>query len=211
MPPSWPQLRYSLYAPIYDLFAGRFARQRQRSLRLAGPGVQDRVLLVGAGTGLDLPELRACGEVLATDISPAMLARLSRRAARLGMTVKAQVMDAEALDAPDGHYTLVVLHLILAVVDDPIRTLREVERVLAPGGRVAVFDKFLPDGASPPGWRRALNVPLRWLATDINRRFADIVRYTQLRVAHDEPALWGGTFRVIQLVKPSDSAHHARS
>ena len=32
-----------------------------------------------------------------------------------------------------------------------------------------------------------------------------------LRVAHDEPALWGGTFRVIQLVKPSDSAHHARS
>ena len=75
MPPSWPQLRYSLYAPIYDLFAGRFARQRQRSLRLAGPGAQDRVLLVGAGTGLDLPELRACGEVLATDISPAMLAR----------------------------------------------------------------------------------------------------------------------------------------
>ena len=116
MPPSWPQLRYSLYAPIYDLFAGRFARQRQRSLRLAGPGAQDRVLLVGAGTGLDLPELRACGEVLATDISPAMLARLSRRAARLGMTVKAQVMDAEALDAPDDHYTLVVLHLILAVV-----------------------------------------------------------------------------------------------
>ena len=82
----------------------------------------------------------------------------------------------------------------------------QVGRVLAPGGRVAIFDKFLPDGVTPPRWRQALNVPLRWLATDINRRFADIVGYTQLRVAHDEPALWGGTFRVIQLVKLSDSA-----
>lgn len=206
MPPSWPHLRYSLYAPIYDLLAGRFSRQRQRSIRLAGPSARDRILLVGAGTGLDLPELAGCAEVLATDISPAMLARLRKRAARLGMTVDARVMDAEALDAPDSHYTLVVLHLILAVVDDPIRTLREVERVLAPGGRVAIFDKFLPDGTTPPRWRQALNVPLRWLATDINRRFADIVGYTGLRVAHDEPALWGGTFRVIQLVKLSDSA-----
>ena len=206
MPPSWPHLRYSLYAPIYDLLAGRFSRQRQRSIRLAGPGGRDRVLLVGAGTGLDLPELGGCAELVATDISPAMLARLRKRATRLEMTVDARVMDAEALDAPDNHYTLVVLHLILAVVDDPIRTLREVERVLAPGGRVAVFDKFLPDGTTPPRWRQALNVPLRWLATDINRRFADIVGYTRLRVAHDEPALWGGTFRVIQLVKLSDSA-----
>ena len=109
------------------------------------------------------------------------------------MTVKAQVMDAEALDVPDDHYTLVVLHLILAVVDDPDPHLREVERVLAPGGRVAVFDHSRR--RQPARLAAALNVPLRWLATDINRRFADIVRYTQLRVAHDEPALWGGTFR----------------
>lgn len=207
---SWSHLRYSLYAPVYDLFAGRFARQRQRSLRLAGPGARDKVLLVGAGTGLDLPELSGCGEVLATDISPMMLARLRWRAARLGVAVDARVMNAESLDLPDNHYSLVVLHLILAVVDDPIRTLREVERVLAPGGRVAVFDKFLPDGTRPSSWRRAVNVPLRWLATDINRRLGDMVGYTSLRVAHDEPALWGGTFRVVQLVKPSDPAYHVR-
>ena len=86
MPP--PGLALLALRTDYDLFAGRFAVSA--SVRCGWPGRgAGQVLLVGAGTGLDLPELRACGEVLATDISPVMLARLSRRAARLGMTVNA--------------------------------------------------------------------------------------------------------------------------
>ena len=88
---------------------------------------------------------------------------------------------------------LVVLHLILAVVDDPIRTCARWSGCWRQGGRAAVFDKFLPDGASPPGWRRALNVPAGWPPTSIAALPISCAT-PSLRVAHDEPALWAEPF-----------------
>jgi phosphatidylethanolamine/phosphatidyl-N-methylethanolamine N-methyltransferase len=79
----WNRLRYAVWAPVYDAIvrAAGFDAARRLSidrLRLA-PG--DRVLMVGAGTGLDLAFVSSNVHVTAIDITPSML-QLERRAGR---------------------------------------------------------------------------------------------------------------------------------
>ncbi|ACO76094.1 class I SAM-dependent methyltransferase [Laribacter hongkongensis] len=192
----WNRLRYNAYAAIYDRPGRFFTPCRARSLALAAIRPGERVLLVGAATGLDLELLPRQADVCAIDYAPAMVERLILRARELAFPVDARVMDAQAMEYPDDSFDVVVLHLILAVVPDPLACIREVERVLRPGGRVVVFDKFLPDGAQASLPRRALNLLTTVLATDINRRLADIMAGTALVKLYDEPVLWGDTFRV---------------
>lgn len=92
---------------------------------------------MGAGTGADLPFIPATVQITAVDITQVMLQRLRQRATSLGMTVDVQVMDGQALEFSSEQFDAVILHLILAVIPDPIACIREVERVLKPGGRAA--------------------------------------------------------------------------
>ncbi|AXK38777.1 class I SAM-dependent methyltransferase [Crenobacter cavernae] len=193
--------RYTLYSPVYDLVAGLFVEQRRRAIALLAPRPDDKVLIVGAGSGLDLDFLLSQRSLTAIDITPAMISRLERRAQKLGVDIDARVMDAQRMDFPDAHFDVVVLHLILAVVPDPIACIREVERVLKPGGRAVVFDKFLPDGKRPGPVRWLANPIARLVATDINRRLADILSATALVKVHDEDAGFGGFFRIVLLRK----------
>ena len=158
--------------------------------------------MVGAGTGRDLPLLPADARVTATDLTPAMVERTRRRAAGLGRAVDARVMDAQALDFADGAFDAVVLHLILAVVPAPVAALREAERVLRPGGRAVVFDKWVPDDTAPSALRRMANVVADAVATDITRRLGDLVSATGFVVEHREPAGAGGFFSVALLRRP---------
>ncbi|HZF66571.1 MAG TPA: methyltransferase domain-containing protein [Gemmatirosa sp.] len=199
---SWNRLRYTLYAPVYDLAVARlplFRRGRRRSLALAALRPGERALLVAAGTGLDLELLPDGVEVIATDLTPAMVARLALRADALrragrDLRVRAEVMDAGRLGLPDASVDCVVLHLALAVVPDPVAAIREAARVLRPGGRVAVFDKFLPDGARPTLVRRVAAAVARVVATDLNRQLGPLLAAAGLREVAREPVGLGGAF-----------------
>lgn len=192
----WNRLRYTVYAPFYDLIVGRISRGRRRAIELLGVRSGERVLIDGCGTGLDLELLPRDCHVTAIDITPAMVERTRARAASLGMTIEARVMDAAHLDFADETFDCVVLHLILAVVPDPYATAREAARVLRRGGRASVFDKF---ATRPTVVRRALNLVTNFLATDITRRLDDILAGTDLRVVRDEPSVFWGLFRVFSL------------
>jgi len=201
----WNRWRYTALAPGYDAVVGEFAKARRRSidgLELP-PGAE--VLLVGAGTGLDLDHFPTGVKLTAVDLTPAMLARLSRRASRLGLEVETRVMDGERLEFPDASFHAVVAHLVLEVIPDPVRAIREMARVLKPGGRVAVFDKFLGDPASPSLPRRAANALTRVVGIDINRRFGPLVEASGLVLEWEEPLGLTGLFRLARLVKPSQA------
>ena len=195
------RLRYSLYVPLYDRVAGLFAGWRRRSIGLLAPRAGERVLLLGAGSGLDLDYLMMQPELCTIDITPAMIKRLRQHAANLGLQVDAQVMDGQALDFADASFDAVILHLILAVIPDPQACLREVERVLKPGGRVVILDKFLPDGSRASLPRRLANLLTSVLATSIDRRLADILAATQLTKTYDESVGFSGFFRIVLLRK----------
>jgi ubiquinone/menaquinone biosynthesis C-methylase UbiE len=194
------RLRYTLWAPGYDLVGRRFDRPRRRSIELLALTPGERVLIVGGGTGCDLPLLPDGVQVVCTDLTPAMLEK-ARRHAR--PQIEFAVMDGHALEFEDGSFDAVILHLILAVIPDPARCLSEAARVLKPGGRIAVLDKFVPDRESVPAWRRLANLATNLLATDITRRLGDILGAAgaPLRVAHDEPVGAAGFFRIVLLRK----------
>jgi len=200
----WDRLRYTVWAPAYDAIAGAagFDAARRSSidrLRLA-PG--DRVLIVGAGTGLDLDFVPSNVHVTAIDVTPAMLKQLERRAAGAGRSVTTHIMDARDLAFADASFDAVVMHLILAVMPQPERGVREAVRVLKPGGRIAIFDKFLRDQERPSLKRRLLNALAKPLFSDLNRRLGPLLAGTPLVIEQDEPVAFGGSYRVVTLMNP---------
>lgn len=207
----WNRLRYTVWAPAYDAIvrAGGFDAGRRLSIDRLRLAPSDRVLIVGAGTGLDLDFLPSNVHVTAIDVTPAMLKHLELRAAGTGRSVTTRIMDARQLAFPDSSFDAVVMHLILAVMPQPERGLSEAVRVLKPGGRVAVFDKFLGDEDRPSLKRRLLNVFAKPLFSDLNRRLGPLVAGTPLVIEHDEPVAFGGTYRVVTLMNPKRGSQPA--
>ena len=196
MPPNaWQRFRYTIWAPFYDRVT-KLHRERRRSIELLGLKPGERVLIIGCGTGADIPFLPADVHVLATDLTPAML-RQAEAHARPG--VEFRVQDGHALDLPDGSFDAAILHMVLEVIPDPAQCLREAARVLRSGGRIAVFDKFLPDGHRPGPLARLGLALLDLVFTSTNRRMGEILERAAapLEVACDEPSV--GAYRHVVL------------
>ncbi|MGB7623118.1 MAG: class I SAM-dependent methyltransferase [Terriglobia bacterium] len=199
----WNRIRYSFYAPFFDVIVRPFEKVRKRAIELLAPGPGAQVLIVGAGTGCDLEYLPRGSIVHAVDISPAMIGRVRKRAQRLGLQVRAEVMDGEKLRFEDEAFDHVLLHLVLAIVPDPIACAREAVRVLKPRGTLSILDKFLPDGTRPSWRRRVLNVPANFFFTDINRQLGPILEAAKLENRYEEAALLNGVFKIVIAGKPT--------
>lgn len=197
----WNQIRYSVYAPIYDLIANVFHAQRKKSIALLNIQPKEKVLIVGAGTGLDLPLIPDDCELTVTDLTPAMLEILEKRSRELQKTVTVLTMDGQKLEFADNSFDKIILHLILAVIPDPVACLRESARVCKPGGSIVVFDKFVPLGQKAGIGRKILNVLTNIAATNITRDFDAINKDIGLTIEHQETAGLNGNFRIILLQK----------
>jgi len=196
------QRAYTLWAPVYDWVVASSTREsRRKSLALLGDAAGQRILLVGVGTGLDLPLLPVRGRYVGLDLTPAMLRRARRAAEKIGIDVSLQIGDAMRLPYRDGVFDAVVLHLILAVASDPRAVLGEAARVAKTGGRLLILDKFLrPNEAAP--LRRLISPLLGRVATRTDVVFEDVLASCPgLRVVSDEPELAGGWFRRILLTR----------
>lgn len=195
------QTIYQLWAPIYDKVMGPFAgKARRHAIELLNLRAGDSVLLSGVGTGLDLPHIRAGVKVTGVDLSPAMLRKAHEKTA--GHNVLLCEMDAQALDFPASSFDAVILNLILSVVPDGAAAFREAWRVLRPGGRAVIFDKFATEDRPISALRRGVGKIISLFGTDPNRRLSDIVsRPPDLTVERDEPSLLRGQYRIVLLRK----------
>jgi phosphatidylethanolamine/phosphatidyl-N-methylethanolamine N-methyltransferase len=111
------RLSYSLVAPLYDIAIERPMRAaREQSLRALPTDAGKRILISGAGTGLDLPLLPALHRYTALDFNAAMLARAKARGENLDIDFV--LGDSMALPFVDAQFDYVVLYLILAVVPE---------------------------------------------------------------------------------------------
>jgi ubiquinone/menaquinone biosynthesis C-methylase UbiE len=133
-----PREAWDAIAEGYDRYvAPQESELANEALRLVGLGPGQRFLDVAAGTGgLGLPAARLGARVLATDWSPAMIARFEARVRKEGLTGEGRVMDCHALDLPDGGFDVTGSQFGVMLVPDQERALREMVRVTKPGGRV---------------------------------------------------------------------------
>lgn len=143
-------------APSYDrtnsvLSMGIHHLWRQRAVRASGAKIGDRVLDCATGTG-DLAlafkgAVGAPGQVTGTDFCAEMMETAPAKAAARGLAVTFEVADAMALPYPTASFDVASISFGIRNVDDPVQCLREMGRVVRPGGRVVVLEFGQPGGA----------------------------------------------------------------
>lgn len=131
---------WSAVAEAYDRFSQQvtlpFAEDAAQLVRI---GQGTRVLDVAAGTGnFALAAARRGARVLATDFAPGMIDRLRARAMAERLTVEAAVMDGQALELPDRSFDVAASIFGLLFFPDHDQGIRELRRVLVPGGRAVI-------------------------------------------------------------------------
>jgi demethylmenaquinone methyltransferase/2-methoxy-6-polyprenyl-1,4-benzoquinol methylase len=146
---------FSAIAPRYDLAnevlsLGIHHRWRRRAVEASGARSGLSVLDCATGTGdLALAFKRAVGrqgEVVGTDFCAEMLERAPSKAQSAGLEVRFEVADALALPYPNGRFDIASIAFGIRNVDDPVRCLAELARVVRPGGRVVVLEFGQPTG-----------------------------------------------------------------
>jgi demethylmenaquinone methyltransferase/2-methoxy-6-polyprenyl-1,4-benzoquinol methylase len=146
---------FSSIATRYDvtnevLSLGIHRLWRRKAVRLSGAKPGDAVLDCATGTGdLALAFKRQVGEagrVVGTDFCKEMLDSAPAKAEREGLRLEFQVADAMALPFADDSFDVASIAFGIRNVDDPVKCLSEMARVVRPGGRVVVLEFGQPTG-----------------------------------------------------------------
>ncbi|SHI64992.1 class I SAM-dependent methyltransferase [Clostridium intestinale] len=195
---------YKRWVGLYDLLFGSkyISKQRKAEISMLNLKEEDNILFVGIGTGEDLRFIPKGINVTGVDITNEMLDIARKKVDELGLE-KANIinMDGQNLEFEQNHFDYVVLNLILSVIPDGNKALKEAYRVLKPGGKIAIFDKFIEDEKSPNIMRLLLNRITKSLGTDINRKFSKIIENVNLKVQEEKKSILGGMYRIIILEK----------
>ncbi|MGH2984358.1 MAG: class I SAM-dependent methyltransferase [Solirubrobacterales bacterium] len=162
---------------------GQDPRWRRAMVARVGAGPRDRVLDVATGTGLVAAALvrRSGCAVVGLDQSPEMLARAEGRLRsnpQLGARIELVRGEAESLPFADRDFDHLTFTYLLRYLDDPGATLRELARVVKPGGRIASLEFMLPPNRVARSlWRLYTRVGLPTLGRLISRDWQEVGRF----------------------------------
>ena len=195
--------RFDRNARTYDLMEMGIERLRIRRWReLLWSKVEGtRILEVGAGTGKNFPYYPAGAEITAIDFSARMLARAKAKAAKQKVNVDLRQMDVQNLEFEDNTFDTVAATTVFCSVPDPIRGLREVERVCNPGGKVILLEHVLSANPIMGLLMKSVNpLAVRASGANINRRTVENTERSGL-VIERVTDLWLGIFKLIEARK----------
>jgi phosphatidylethanolamine/phosphatidyl-N-methylethanolamine N-methyltransferase len=169
---------YARWAPVYDLVFGAVFEQGRRAAIAAAERLGGRILEVGVGTGISLPDYASSNRLVGVDLSEPMLRKAQERVAEFGLSnvEGLAVMDAAQLAFPDAAFDVVVAQYVITTVPDPEATLDEFARVLRPGGEIVLVSRV----GAEAGLRRAVE---HWFAP-MARRLGWRTEFPWARFAH---------------------------
>ncbi len=190
--------RYNRIARIYDLIEtmseSTFKPWREKLWGFA----RGDILEVGVGTGKNFPYHPRGAKVTGIDLSDQMLVRAQERARQLGETIDLSEGDTQALEFPDNSFDTAVETFVFCSVPDPIRGLRELNRVVKSDGRILLLDHVRVDR---PIMGRVMDLldPLivRLWGAHINRRTVENVQRAGLEIESIEHL---GPMQMVKLI-----------
>jgi demethylmenaquinone methyltransferase/2-methoxy-6-polyprenyl-1,4-benzoquinol methylase len=176
----------ALFAPLgetYDRYArllsfGQDPRWRTFLVERIEAGRESSVLDVACGTAavsLELVRQYGC-RVVGVDQSPEMLAAGRARIEAAGLDDRIELKEgrAEALPFEDAFFDALTFTYLLRYVDDPVATMKELARVVRPGGRIAMLDFSVPAGVARPAWELYVRVGLPVLGRAISPGWGEV-------------------------------------
>jgi ubiquinone/menaquinone biosynthesis C-methylase UbiE len=152
--PNWYERRMLPWLLDVACGIGPFSRQRRKVVPLAA----GRVLEIGIGTGLNFEhyDRTQVAQVVGLDPGVEMHALARKRAGAAGIAVQLVALSAERIPFDDGAFDTVLVTYTLCTIPDPVAALREMRRVLKPGGRLIFCEHGLARDASVRSWQRRL-------------------------------------------------------
>ena len=178
-----------LFAPLgatYDRYSallslGQDPRWRRFLVSRVQAGPDDTVLDVATGTAAVAIELvrRTGCSVVGLDQSPEMLAEARRRVSAAGLAERIELVEGTADDLPfeDGAFDGLTFTYLLRYVNEPGRTLRELARVVRPGGSIASLEFGVPDGLWRAAWELYVRVGLPLVGRAVSSGWGEVGRF----------------------------------
>ena len=191
--------RYQRISPFYNVMEilpeRRYISWREQLWSLVkGP----EVLEVGVGTGKNIAFFPDGVKVTGVDLTQGMLEQARNRAAILKRDATLLLGDAQSLEFPDATFDTVIATFVFCSVADPVQGLREVSRVVKPGGQVLLLEHVRSAKPILGELMDFLNPALvRVTGANINRRTVDNVRGAGLSIDHVENLGVGDIYKMI--------------
>ncbi|MFP4345285.1 MAG: class I SAM-dependent methyltransferase [Anaerolineales bacterium] len=202
---SQTQARYDRIAPVYDLMEFTVEKLAFEDWRAQLWSLLEgqRVLEVGVGTGKNLPYHRAGSRVTAVDLSPRMLVRAQQKASESSAGLDFVRADAQHLPFATGAFESAVATFVFCSVPDPVQGLREVARVVRPGGQVLLLEHVrVNEPVVGPLMDLADPLVVRLMGAHINRQTEENVRRSGLKVERVEPLAPGSLVKLMVVRAP---------
>ena len=191
---------YDLMESIVEMFF--FAGWRRKLLS----NVSGRVLEIGVGTGKNLQYYPDGVRIVAIDISHGMFARAVKISRSLPLDIEMVLADAENLPFKNGKFNTIVLTYVLCSVPHPVRSLREMGRVLGRSGQIMMLEHVLSKNILISTFERLYNPLTNWLiGVNIDRDTPGNIRKSGLEITEEENLAFKDVFKRIIAIRKTRS------
>ena len=189
---------YARWAPIYDALFGSITVVGRKAAVKATQNFTGRLLEVGVGTGIALPLYPKHLTITGIDLSIDMLKLAASRAENLPNVAGILQMDAGKLAFENESFENLVAMYLITVVPDPEGVMRELARVVKPGGEVILVNHFSATG----GIRGFVEKLMSPFATKLGWRpefaFERVLQEPSLQLIETKNAGWFGLFTLVR-------------